>query len=175
MRKLKENSGIRPAAWATSYGLYNEGELYGKWFFFDNYSSYEDMVDAIVEYLEPEDSDPEIMIADTEYIPRGIYQEAGLSEVMFDFAKFIENEDEDTYEAVEAFLDLGYDWNEEEFTEKYVGKFGSYQEIGYYMVDNGYFGIEIPEQLERYIDYKAIGRDYAIDGAYTSDGFFFWY
>lgn len=173
MRRFKENNDIRPAAWATSYGLYNEGELYGKWFFFDNYSSYEDMVDAIVEYLEPEDSDPEIMIADTEYIPRGIYQEAGLSEEMFDFAKFIEDRDEETYEAVEAFLNLGYAWDEDKFTERYVGKFDTLQDIGYYIVENGLLGVEIPESLEMYIDYEAIGRDYSINGSYV-DGFLFW-
>ena len=37
------------------------------------------------------------------------------------------------------------------------------EDLGYYIVDEGLFGIEIPESLANYLDYKAIGRDFSFD------------
>ena len=37
------------------------------------------------------------------------------------------------------------------------------EDLGYYIVDEGLFGIEIPESLANYLDYKLIGRDFRFD------------
>ena len=58
------------AVYASSYGIYNNGSLFGKWFNLEDYSSYEDLLKAITEYLSPVDSDPEIMFQDFEEFPR---------------------------------------------------------------------------------------------------------
>ena len=34
-------------------------------------------------------------------------------------------------------------------------------DLGYYVIDNGLLDVEIPESLENYIDYDAIGRDFS--------------
>ena len=36
-------------------------------------------------------------------------------------------------------------------------------DLGYYIVDEGLFGVDIPEELKNYIDYEAIGRDFLIE------------
>lgn len=47
------------------------------------------------------------------------------------------------------------------------------RELGEYVVDEGLFGIEIPDALVCYIDYEAIGRDWNLStsGGFTSKGF----
>lgn len=45
------------------------------------------------------------------------------------------------------------------------------KELGEYVIENGLFGVEIPAALENYIDFEAIGRDWAFDGCYTDNGF----
>jgi len=45
------------------------------------------------------------------------------------------------------------------------------RELGQYAIDNGLFGVEIPEALENYIDFEAVGRDISFDGCYTENGF----
>lgn len=39
----------------------------------------------------------------------------------------------------------------------------STEDLGYYAVDEGLFGITIPESLRNYIDYESIGRDMEFD------------
>ena len=36
------------------------------------------------------------------------------------------------------------------------------EELGYYIVRMGLFDVEVPESLECYLDYEAIGRDFAL-------------
>ena len=36
-------------------------------------------------------------------------------------------------------------------------------DLGYYIIENGSFGVEIPASLENYIDFEAIGRDFGFD------------
>ena len=46
-------------------------------------------------------------------------------------------------------------------------------ELGYYMVDDVLGGVSelTKEELERYFDYEAYGRDYAVGGSFTSEGY----
>lgn len=38
-----------------------------------------------------------------------------------------------------------------------------FQTLGYYVCDEGLLGVTIPSELENYLDYEAIGRDYEIN------------
>ena len=43
-------------------------------------------------------------------------------------------------------------------------------ELGYWVVDNGY--LEVPEELESYLDYEGIGRDFGYDLVVVEDKIF---
>lgn len=45
-------------------------------------------------------------------------------------------------------------------------------DLGYYIIDNGLFGIEIPDSLANYIDYEAIGRDFSFDLSQCGDYYY---
>ena len=89
----------RPAVYAGTYGLYNSGSLFGKWFYFDEYQSLDEMKESIVEYFKGRDDDPEIMYQDFENFPREFYSECSLSEELFDYCKYLEENPERTEEA----------------------------------------------------------------------------
>lgn len=42
----------------------------------------------------------------------------------------------------------------------------NFEELGYYLKDNGLLGYEIPSHLENYIDYEALGRDWLHSGCF---------
>ena len=46
------------------------------------------------------------------------------------------------------------------------------EDLGYYIVDEGLFGIEVPESLANYLDYKAIGRDFSFDLSQCGDYYY---
>ena len=46
------------------------------------------------------------------------------------------------------------------------------EDLGYYIVDEGLFGIEVPESLENYLDYKAIGMDFSFDLSQCGDYYY---
>ena len=45
-------------------------------------------------------------------------------------------------------------------------------DLGYHIVDNGLFGVEIPERLKNYIDYEAMGRDCRFDLSQCGDYYY---
>ena len=164
--KTKNN---RSSVYASTFGLYSRGSLFGKWFYFDEYESLEEMKESIVAYFKGND-DPEVMYQDFENLPHALYDESSLSESLFNFCKYVENNEAD-YEAASAFVELFYEWDEEKFTEKYVGEFGTYQDLGWHFVENGC--LEIPENIEPYFDYEKYGRDCSFD-LYESNHYYFY-
>lgn len=161
----------RPAVYAGTYGMYNSGSLYGKWFYFDEYESREEMLSIIYEYLKEEDDDPEIMFQDFEGFPRELYSECSLSEELFDFCDYI-RENPGIEDAVTAYVKCFNEWNESDFEDRYLGYFSDYYDLAMHFVDNGC--IDIPSELERYFDYDSYGRDIAYDFA-EYDGHYFYY
>jgi antirestriction protein len=47
------------------------------------------------------------------------------------------------------------------------------REFGEYVVNEGLFGVEIPDALQNYIDYEALGRDWLMDFSVSDNGFVF--
>ena len=48
------------------------------------------------------------------------------------------------------------------------------RELGYYVVERTLFGADVPEELRDYLDYEAIGRDFAFVSSGTFYGDFFY-
>lgn len=46
------------------------------------------------------------------------------------------------------------------------------EDLGYYIVDEGLFGVEIPDSLANYLDYKSIGRDFSFDLSQCGDYYY---
>ena len=160
----------KPAVYAGTYGLYNSGSLYGKWFYFDDYESLDDMKESIVAYFDGVDSDPEIMYQDYENFPREFYSECSISEELFNYCKYVERYPNYS-ESTEAFVKIFREWDEDKYNEHYLGYFEDYSDLGRYYADCGC--IEIPENLRCYFDYEAYGRDISYSFSEYDGHYFF--
>jgi antirestriction protein len=69
----------------------------------------------------------------------------------------------DNLEAAIAFVELGFDWDLNDFESAYIGEFNSDTELAEYFIDNGLSGIEIPDTMIAYFDYEMYGRDLSYD------------
>lgn len=177
MRKLKENSEIRPAVWVTSEKIDNSGETFGKWFYFDEYDSLFDMHDAMEEYLSEKDPDPELKYLDFTGLPSNLLYSGNelydyshyIYPEQFECAQYLSENPED-FESVEAFLEVFPTWGEDLYKDAYIGKFTSYYELGYYIMEQVY--PEILGDWSYYFDFAKFGRDYALDLDKYNDHYF---
>lgn len=172
----------RPALYVGTYAKYNNGSIEGKWLYLDDYADADEFL-AACGALHQDESDPELMFQDYEHLPNGLYNES-LSlkdlELVYTWLGFDERERELIEEYTEA---TGYAIEDEgDFSgmiDRYFTELESrneedqHKELGEYIINEGLLGIEIPEQLQGYIDYEALGRDWAMDMAISSNGFVF--
>lgn len=163
-----------------TYRKYTEGSLFGAWLDLSNYEDYEEFMDACRE-LHKDESDPEFMFQDCEYLPRDFYCECCAQEA-FNYQKAMEAVEAMGYdgEAMETYICLfnvksinDVDNLVRDFENAFIATLedDDNETVGYYAVDNGLMG-EIPSGiLSSYIDYAAIGRDllmwdWSIDNGY---------
>jgi antirestriction protein len=155
----------------TNLGAYNRGELIGDWI--DLPMDEDELQIKLQEILNAggeENNDEESFITDFENdydYKVGEYENLmELNELAQDLEDLVNNLDEnivkaaiqnfcDIHEAIEA-LEKG------DFS--YACDIDDEEDLGNYVVDEGLFGIDIPDQLKNYIDYEAIGRDMTCDG-----------
>lgn len=158
------------AVYASSYRIYNEGSLFGKWFDLNDYSSLEELEKDIKKYLAPLDLEPEIMYQDFEGFPRFFYEECGLNDDLFEYLSYIE-ENPDSEDSLNAFIDGMNNFSIEEYENSYFGYFESYYELGEYLAEIGC--LEIPENVAPYFNYESYGRDFSFD-FHEFDNHYFW-
>lgn len=149
-------------AFLANLEKYNEGILRGQWIDPAGMDD-EDWEEALreidvkegQEYFIPDYDDDPLNLGLGEYEPL-----AHLTEV----AEYC---DEYGTDIVNAVSDMVSGWQEIMDTlddNSYTVIYASNdEELGYEIVEQGYWGIEIPEALVNYIDYEAIGRDFAIN------------
>ena len=78
------NFNIKDAAiYVGTYHKYNCGSLYGKWMKLADYADKEEFYKACAE-LHKDESDPEFMFQDWEYIPEGMCGESWVSEKVWE-------------------------------------------------------------------------------------------
>lgn len=160
----------------TNLGKYNEGHLVFKWV--DLPASEEALEEALEAIGIDGEEYEEYFITDYESDIEGIeIGEYDNLEELNDLAEELDNLKDWELEIVEAILETGSYGIKEALEKQQDGDYSYYEgvlnelELGEYVVNEGLFGVEIPDTLARYIDYEAIGRDWAFDGCFTSKGF----
>lgn len=144
-----------------SIAAYNNGEMKGRWITLP--MNEDDLRNEIRDIL---DGDEEYFITDWECEYFSIDQYDNISTLNEKAEYLLEKED---YELVtlKAICEL-VDFDEaKDILEKgnyfFIPDVSSETELGEYVIDEGLFGIDIPDSLKNYIDYEAIGRDWLMD------------
>ncbi|SHJ81757.1 antirestriction protein ArdA [Propionispora hippei] len=161
----------------TNLGKYNEGELVYKWL---ELPATEDEIEEAKEAIGINEQYEEWFITDYETDIEGLqvgeYEDL---EALNELAERYENLHEYDQDIVQAIIEgEGYDL-EEALDVLESGNYSFYpdvtneEDLGFYVVDEGLFGVEIPDSLQVYIDHESIGRDWRINGAgsFTSKGY----
>ena len=179
---ISENT---PKIYVGTYGMYNNGSLYGKWFDLSDYTDTEEFFKDCYEYHRNEFL-PELMFQDWENIPDSLISESSLHEDAFKYFEAVSDMDDDTEEAFQIYCAQiaywpynGNDLDEtlEGFEQSYQGYFGKRNdpktEFAYQFVEDTGLLAGAPDILERYFDYKAYGRDLFLEGYSEYEGYVF--
>ena len=170
---MKDNT---PKIWVADLEAYNNGDLVGEWVDLTDFNDGSEVMDHIKDLLKNWGDKEEWAVFDTENISDSseylgepdfnriitaynIAEERGLPiEVIETFSKNYDLEDADELkDAVDSY---------------YVGEFENDSELGYYIVDEMYGGVEnLPKDwLEMYLDYEALGRSEGINSYNDIEG-----
>jgi antirestriction protein len=171
-----------PKIYVGTYGKYNDGSLFWKWFGLSSYADTKDFYKDCYEYHRNEflssGCRPELMFQDWENIPDFLISESRLHEDTFRYFEITDEMSEERAQAFEIYCSSIVSWPSngndldetvQEFEESYQGYFGGSMkdaeiEFAYqYIEDTGMLS-DVPESLERYFDYKAFARDLFLEG-----------
>ena len=154
----------------ANLGKYNEGELVGAWFTPPiNYEEMQERIGLNGEYEEYAIHDYELPFEVDEYTP--------ISEINRLCEMVMELEGSPIYDELKDIQGMWFSSLEEllENADDILcySDCDSMEDVAYDCVEQGYFG-EIPERIQMYLDYSAIGRDLEINGNFlvTSHGVF---
>ena len=180
-----------PKIYVGTYGQYNDGSLFGKWFDLSDYSDCKEFYKDCYEYHRNEFL-PELMFQDWEYIPDFLISECSLHEDTFKYFELTDEMGEERAEAFEIYCSSIVSWpsngNDLEetlqgFEESYQGYYsGSMKdpkpaagavEFTYQYIEETGMLINAPDILVRYFDYEAFARDLFLEGYSDYDGHVF--
>ncbi|WP_430827203.1 antirestriction protein ArdA [Chryseobacterium indologenes] len=162
-----------------TYGKYNSGSIYGEWLQLSNYSSYDELLEAMRELHQDED-DPEFMIQDYEcsefFIKQKLISESHLSADIYEIAEQINSSDYD-FEVIEAYAEcMSYYHKDVEdlldsLSDSYYGEYNSDEDFAQTTLEQDG---SIPENLPSYIyiDWEATARHLMYDYM-SSNGYYF--
>ncbi len=158
-----------PRIYVGTYSKYNAGSLKGAWLDLEDYEDHADFMRACRE-LHSDESDPELMFQDIEGIPREFIGECYLKPEFWDYMKCDIDDD-----VKEAFMYLFDEWDEERCNDTYIGKFRSRADLAEDVVDGAGILRDVPDDVARYFDYEAYGRDLELGGDVTEHNHhYFW-
>ncbi|CAC99186.1 antirestriction protein ArdA [Carnobacterium divergens] len=156
--------------YVANLGKYNEGELVGAWFTPPiDYEEMEEKIGLNGEYEEYAIHDYELPFDIDEYTP--------ISEINRLCEMIMELDGSPIYDELKDIQGMWFSSLEELLESKddiiCYSDCDSMEDIAYYYVEDGLMG-EIPERLQMYLNYQAIGRDLEINGNFlvTSHGVF---
>ncbi|MFR2890386.1 MAG: antirestriction protein ArdA [Clostridium butyricum] len=140
---------------------YNNGATKGRWITLP--MTEDDLRDEIKDIL---DGDEEYFITDWECEFFSISQYDNIS-ILNEKAEYLSEKEDYELAELKAICEL-VDFDEaKDILEKgnyfFIPDVSSETELGEYVIDEGLFGIDIPDSLKNYIDYEAIGRDWLMD------------
>ncbi len=163
------------SVYCGTYHKYNNSSLYGKWLNLSDYSSYEELQEAMRE-LHKDEHDPEFMLSDYEHCELferlGLISESFLSPEIYDIAEQINDSGHDTevFEAVLSnFLDMDFQSAYEYANNFYYGEYSSDEDFVRELYEN-----DIPFGLPNWIviDWEATARNIMYD-YFESNGHYF--
>lgn len=156
-----------------TYHKYNCGSIDGAWIDLSDFSDMDSFLKRCSE-LHADESDPEFMFQDIDNdFNFRVTGEPGLDEIekMIDFLQLNSWEKEQ----VEAWVEL-FGWREtvketlDAAENHYAGQADNWAEYAEQLYSECY---EIPEFLQNYIDWHAIGRDLSFENSMASNGIIF--
>ena len=175
-----------PKIYVGTYGQYNSGSLFGKWFDLTDYADLKEFLQDCFEFHRNE-LDPELMFQDWENIPDFLISECSLHKEAFAYFEATCEMDDETAEAFEIYCNQinywpsnGYELEDqiESFRESYQGFFGgggkdATLEYAYQYVEGTGLLSGVPQALERYFDYEAFAKDLLLEGYSEHEGHIF--
>lgn len=158
----------------TNLGKYNEGELVGEWV---DLPVSEEELEKVFERIGINEEYEEFFITDYETDIDGVtVGEYDNLEELNELAEELEEVGEAEKKAIQAMLLDGYEFNEA-LEKANNGDFTIYYDcdnmtdVAYEVVEQCGYLQNVPEQVSRYFDYEAFGRDLDIEGKfYNIDG-----
>ena len=151
-----------------TYAKYNNGNLAGAWLSLDEHDTAETF-DAAARKLHKREHDPELMFQDCQGFPQAFYGESYLDERLWEWLALGKRE----RAVVEAWLDsVGGTDSIQYILDHHVGSADSWDDyVENYVYETGMLD-SMPDDLQRYFDYEAYGRDRIHDFtvAETADG-----
>jgi antirestriction protein len=175
-----------PKIYVGTYGQYNSGSLFGKWFDLTDYADLKEFLQDCFEFHRNE-LDPELMFQDWENIPDFLISECSLHKEGFAYFEATGEMDDETAEAFEIYCKQinywpsnGYELEDqiECFRESYQGYFGgsgkdATLEYAYQYVEETGLLTGVSSTLEKYFDYESFARDLFLEGYSEHDGHIF--
>jgi len=155
---------IEPRIYVGTYEKYNNGSIAGKWLDLNDYEDINAFYKACKK-LHKDESDPELMFQDWEYIPASMIWEGGLNEEFYDFLEVV-NASNISYEVYLAAVDDGFDFNDLE--DNYMGEFDNDEDFTIEMLGEP----EVEHFAHYYINWARCARDYMMD-FFEIDGHYF--
>lgn len=175
-----------PRIYVGTYGQYNSGSLFGKWFDLTGYAGIKEFLQDCHE-LHRNEFVPELMFQDWENIPDFLISECRLRKEVFAYFDATGEMDDETAEAFEIYCKQinywpsnGYEleYQLESFRESYRGFFGGSLkgpelEYAYQYIEETGLLSGVPQALDRYFDYEAFAKDLFLDGYSAYEGHVF--
>lgn len=151
-------------------GAYNRGLLTGKWIQLP--MEVEELKQAINSILTPVDEEFAIFDSECDFFNISEYDNVFR---INERAETLEEMEEYELKELKAISEYIPDFDEavnilKSQNYSYISDVSNERELGEYVVENGLFGVNIPESLTNYIDYDSIGRDWTNDYSFTKDG-----
>ena len=150
-----------PRVYVGTYAKYNNGNLAGEWVDLDDFSDYDEFYEHCLE-IHDDEKEPELMFQDYENFPSKYYDESRLDPELWEYIEKIKDYDKDLVDAV---MEAGYGldhvddvifyddcYSRSDFAERFIDEMGGVENLG-------------TEELARYFDYDAYGRDLEYDGS----------
>jgi antirestriction protein len=183
---IMKNLENAPKIYVGTYGQYNNGSLFGKWFDLTDYADLKEFLQDCHEFHRNE-FDPELMFQDWENIPDFLISECSVHKDAFAYFEARSEMDEETAEAFEIYCKQinywpsnGYELEDqiESFRESYQGFFGgcgkdATLEYTYQYVEDTGLLSGVPQALERYFNYEAFAKDLFLEGYSEHEGHIF--
>lgn len=151
-----------PRVYVGTYGKYASGSLDGKWINLEDYVDKEDFLESIAE-LHSDEEDPEFMFQDWEGVPDCFISESGIEEEAWDFFSFDGLSEDAKYAVAEECSSPDEFFSKAGDAIEYPGCHDVEDVARWHIGETG--GVnELPKnQIDYYLDYWKIGRDFEMD------------